>query len=345
MGGSMRAAVVRGRGAIAAERVPRPEPGPGEVRVRIGACGLCGSDLRMFGAGLLAPGAIPGHEFAGSVDALGEGVRGLAVGDAVAVEPFRSCGGCAACRAGRDPICREARLLGIHEAGGLAEWVVAPARRAFRVPAGLDFRSAALAEPMAVVVHGLARGSFARGQRVLVLGAGSIGLLTVLAARALGARDVWITARHPHQAKLAAELGATRVLAEAEADAAALDALGRRDEIDLVVETVGGSAETLRLAGAALRPGGSISVLGVFFGAVALDALPLLLKEATVAWSYCYAHGEDRADFADALNLLGDERERLARVLTHALPLDDVATAFALAADRRAGAIKVSVIP
>jgi 2-desacetyl-2-hydroxyethyl bacteriochlorophyllide A dehydrogenase len=341
----MRAAVARGPGAIGPQRVPRPEPGPGEVRVRVGACGICGSDLRMLGAGFLPPGAIPGHEFAGTVDALGAGVRGVAVGDAVAVEPFRSCGGCAACRAGRDPICREARLLGIHDAGGLAEWVVAPARRAFRVPAGLDLRSAALAEPLAVVVHGLARGSFARGQRVLVLGAGSIGLLTVLAARALGARDVWITARHPHQAKLAAELGATRVLAEAEADAAALDALGRRDEVDLVVETVGGSAETLRLAGAALRPGGAISVLGVFFGQVVLDALPLLLKEATVAWSYCYAHGDERADFADALALIGDERERLARVLTHARPLDDVATAFALAADRRAGAIKVSVIP
>jgi threonine dehydrogenase-like Zn-dependent dehydrogenase len=198
---------------------------------------------------------------------------------------------------------------------------------------------------MAVVVHGLARGGFAAGQRVLVLGAGSIGLLGVLAARALGAREVLVTARHAHQAKLAGELGATRVLAEAEADAAALDALGRRDDIDLVLETVGGSADTLRLAGAAVRPGGAISVVGVFYGSVTLDALPLLLKEVTVAWSYCYAHGEERADFADALRLLGDGRERLARLLTHSVPLDDAASAFALAADRRAGAIKVSVIP
>jgi threonine dehydrogenase-like Zn-dependent dehydrogenase len=343
--GGMRAAVVLGRGAIAAGRVPVPEPGPGDVRVRVGACGICGSDLHLAGAGFFAPGAVPGHEFAGTVDALGEGVRGLALGDVVAVEPFRSCGACAACRAGRDPICREARLLGVHEAGGLAEWAVAPARRAFRAPAGLDVRCAALAEPTAVAVHGLARGGFTRGQRVLVLGAGSIGLLTVLAARTLGARDVWVTARHAHQAKLATELGATRVLDEAESDAATLDALGRREEVDLVVETVGGSADTLRLAGAALRPGGAVSVVGVFLGAVTLDALPLLLKEATLAWSYCYARGSERADFADALALLGDERERIARVLTHAVPLDDVATAFALAADRRAGAIKVSVIP
>jgi len=341
----MRAARSLGRGAIGVERVPRPEPGPGEVRIRIGACGICGSDLRMFDAGFFPKGATPGHEFAGAVDALGAGVRGLAAGDAVAVEPFRSCGRCPACRAGRDPICREARLLGVHEAGGLADYIVVPARRAFRAPADLDFRFAALAEPMAVVVHGLARGGFATGQRVLVLGAGSIGLLSVLAARALGAGEILVTARHAHQAKLAAELGATRVLAEAEADASALDALGRRDEIDLVVETVGGSAETLRLAGAAVRPGGTVSVLGVFFGSVALDALPLLLKEVSVAWSYCYAHGEERADFADALRVIGDERERLTRVLTHAVPLDDVASAFALAADRRAGAIKVSVIP
>jgi threonine dehydrogenase-like Zn-dependent dehydrogenase len=341
----MRAARTAGRGAVGVERVPRPEPGPGEVRVRIGACGICGSDLRMLGAGFFPKGATPGHEFAGTVDALGDGVRHVEVGDAVAVEPFRSCGRCPACRAGRSPICREARLLGVHEAGGLADYVLAPAQRAFRAPADLDVRLAALAEPMAVVVHGLARGGFAAGQRVLVLGAGSIGLLGVLAARALGAREVLVTARHAHQAKLAGELGATRVLAEAEADAAALDALGRRDDIDLVLETVGGSADTLRLAGAAVRPGGAISVVGVFYGSVTLDALPLLLKEVTVAWSYCYAHGEERADFADALRLLGDGRERLARLLTHSVPLDDAASAFALAADRRAGAIKVSVIP
>jgi threonine dehydrogenase-like Zn-dependent dehydrogenase len=315
------------------------------VRIRVGACGICGSDLRMLDGGFFPKGATPGHEFAGRVDALGPGVGGLAVGDAIAVEPFRSCGRCPACRAGRDPICRDARLLGVHDAGGLAECVVVPARRAFRAPADLDARFAALAEPMAVVVHGLARGGFTAGQRVLVLGAGSIGLLTVLAARALGAGEVLVTARHAHQAKLARELGAARVLAEAEADARALEALGRREEIDLVVETVGGSAETLRLAGSAVRPGGTISVLGLFFGSVALDALPLLLKEATVAWSYCYAHGEEHADFAEALRLIGDERERLAPVLTHSVPLDEVATAFALAADRRAGAIKVTVIP
>ncbi len=341
----MRAAVSLGRGAIGVESQPRPEPGPGEVRIRIGACGICGSDLRMFGAGFFPKGATPGHEFAGTVDALGEGVRDLALGEAVAVEPFRSCGRCPACRAGRDPICREARLLGVHDAGGLAEYVVAPARRAFRTPDGLDPRSAALAEPMAVVLHGLARGDCAPGQRVLVLGAGPIGLLTVLAARALGAKDVWVTARHAHQANLAAELGATRVLAEADADAATLDSLGRSDEIDLVVETVGGSAETLRLAIAAVRPGGTVSVLGVCFGSVALDALPLLLKEITLAWSYCYARGEEHADFAEALRVIGDERERLARVLTHTVPLAEVASAFALAGNKQAGAIKVSVIP
>ena len=123
-----------------------------------------------------------------------------------------------------------------------------PADRVHRVPADLDPQLAALAEPMAVVVHALRRGGPVRGQRVLVLGAGSVGLLALVAARRLGAREVWITARYPHQLESARALGATRVLSESEAEAASLDALGREAEIDLVVETVGGSADTLRAA-------------------------------------------------------------------------------------------------
>ena len=112
-----------------------------------------------------------------------------------------------------------------------------------------------------------------------------------------------------------------------------------------MLETVGGAADTLNAAAAAVRRGGRVAVVGMFLAPVRLDTLPLLLKEATLAWSYCYGRGEEPGDFADATRLLAAERERAARLATHAVPLADADRAFELAADRKGGAIKVSVIP
>jgi 2-desacetyl-2-hydroxyethyl bacteriochlorophyllide A dehydrogenase len=341
----MQAAVTSGPQQIGIERLPLPEPGPGEVRVRVRACGVCGSDLHLFGSGFFAPGTTPGHEIAGEVDALGDGVEGPKPGDLVAVEPLHSCGTCRICQQGLDAICREAQIHGIHRPGGFAEYLTVPARRLFPVPAHLDPTVAALSEPMAVVVHGLRRGNLAEGQRVLVVGAGSVGLLAVVAARALGAGDVWLTARHPHQAKLGEHLGATRVLSEAEASTAELDRLGREAPIDLVIETVGGSADTLNAAAAAVCPGGTISVVGVFMNRMTLDAMPLFVKESTLAWSNCYAHPHEGADFETAIELVAANCDALAATNTHGVPLDEIERAFALASDKKSGAVKVTVLP
>ncbi len=342
----MRTARVLGRDRIELSRSAVPEPGPGEVRVRVEACGICGSDLHLLRAGLFPANAVPGHEPAGVIDAIGPGAASPVLGTRVAIEPIRGCGVCAKCRAGRYAICRQSTLAGVHRPGGLAEFLVAPAENVYPVPPSLDARVAALAEPMAVVVHALHRGNFQPGQRVLVLGAGSVGLLAAAAARRLGAGDVLVTARHPHQRERALALGASRVLGDTEATLAALDGIGREAPIDLVVETVGGGADTVRSAAAAVRPGGTVSVVGMFLGALTLDPLPLLLKELTLAWSYCY--GEDPAhgtDFAEAVDILAAAREALTPLITHTVPLDEAARGFALAADRSAGAIKVSIVP
>lgn len=342
---TMQAAVSRGPRRIEVDALSVPEPAHGEARIRIEACGICGSDLHLFGVGGLAPGLVPGHEFMGVVDALGEDVSNVSPGQRVAVEPFRTCGACAACRSGRGAICRDARLLGVHDPGGMAGFVSAPARRLFPVDANVPAAVAALAEPLSVSLHGIRRAGLCPGQRVLILGAGVVGLLTTLAARVLGAGEIWVSARHPHQAERAEALGAHRILSEAEAEPGALDALGRTRDVDVVVETVGGAANTLDAAAAAVRPGGAISVVGVFLGPVTLNTLPLLMKEATLAWSYCYEHGDDHADFADAVRILGEECDALRGLVSHQLPLADASRAFEVAGDRRAGALKVSLIP
>ncbi len=342
---TMRAVVSKSGGSLAVESVPIPEPGRGEVRVRVSACGICGSDLHLFHSGLMTPGLTPGHEIAGIVDAVGPGVNRVSKGDHVAVEPFRSCGECEECRSGRDSVCRTSQLLGVQADGGLAEYMVASERRMFPAPADLGPELTALAEPLAVSIHGLRRGGFEKGSRILILGAGCIGLMALFGARAMGAGEVWITARYPHQAEVAERLGATRVLTEAEATRENLDRLGRSHPIDMVVETVGGSADTLGDGALAVRPGGAVAVLGFFLGGIKLDAIPLLMKEVSLVWSYCYHHGEESADFSDAIEFLSRERELASLLATTSVPLDEIEHAFALASDKKQGIVKVSVLP
>jgi L-iditol 2-dehydrogenase len=331
--------------SVSVQRRPIPEPAPGEVRLRIEACGLCGSDLHFYHMGPITPGITPGHEMTGWVDTVGDGVEYLAGGERVAVEPLASCGDCDCCRAGRDSICPQVQIFGMQRHGGFAEFATLPAKRLFKIPADIPPHIAALCEPMAVAVHGLRQGRLERGQRVLVLGAGSVGLMSVVAAAALGAGEVWLTARHPHQAELGAALGAARVLREPDAAQANLYRLGAEAPIDLVVETVGGTADTLRSAAAAVRPGGVVSVLGIFLGDVSLDTLPLLIKEGTLTWSNCYARTSEGADFETAVDLVARHRDALEAVTTHQVPLDEIARAFALADDKQSGTVKVTVVP
>ncbi|MFB3067023.1 MAG: zinc-binding dehydrogenase, partial [Planctomycetota bacterium] len=343
--GTMRAAVVAGPKAFRVDEVPRPEPDSGEVRVRVESCGVCGSDLTFYHQNLMRMGQTPGHEIAGVVDAVGPGVTGLDEGTRVAVEPLRTCGECVYCRSGRDSICRQTKLHGVHLAGGFAEAVTVPADRLYPLPADLDAAVAATTEPVAVAVHGLGRGRLEKGQRVLILGAGSVGLVTLIAARAMGAGEVWISARHEAQAELARQLGAARVLREEEASPESLGLLGLETDFDLVVESVG-RGDTLRAACAAIRPGGTISVLGVFLGGVELEPLSLFLKEGNLVWSNCYhRRGGRDADFAHAVELVDSERESLSQLISHRLPLDEIGRAFEVAADKAAGAVKVSVQP
>ena len=148
--------------------------------------------------------------------------------------------------------------------------------------------------------------------------------------------------------QLGRAFGATRVLSEADAAPVALASQAKSTPADLVLETAGGTEDTLRAAGAALAAGGTVSVLGVFLGSVQLDPFPLLLKEAALAWSNCYARsseGSPRPDFEDAVALVDRQRELLARLVTHSVPLGEVERGFAIASDKKAGAVKVSVLP
>jgi threonine dehydrogenase-like Zn-dependent dehydrogenase len=337
----MRAAFCRGVGNVVVDDVERPVPGPGEVVVRVRNCGICGSDLHWYHDQMMVPTVCPGHEIAGEIADVGSGVTALSAGDPVAVEGIASCGVCRYCIAGDYQRCMAIGVVGMTIPGGFAEYIRMPARHCFRVPDGVDFPTAALSEPLGVAVHGVRLSGLEIGQRVAILGAGTIGLMAVVAARAGGAGEIVVTARRPQQKAAALALGADRVV-----DAADPGAFGDTLEspIDLVVETVGGSADTLDTAVAACRPGGTICVLGAFTKSPTFPALFVMVKELCIIGSFVYSRAGARADFDIVLDILRRHGRRIAdNVITHAFPLDRVDEAFRTAADKATGSIKVTI--
>ena len=339
----MRAAFCSGPNQIEVRDVPEPVPGPGEIVVRVRSCGICGSDLHFYHGALPPPAVCPGHEISGEVYEVGQAVD-LRPGDRIAVEPLVVCRECVYCRTGDYQLCQHFRILGAMVDGGFAEYVRIPAYAAFPLPAGVDCEVGALTEPLAVTVHAARLAPVRLGHRVLVLGAGTIGLLVVAAARAAGASEVWITARHAHQARAASAMGAARVFTDP-VDAGVLAAATTEHPVDVVIETVGGSADTLNEAVQHVRPGGTVAVLGVFSTMPILNALFLLMKEVRIVGSLTYGRPDPQADFDIALHLLSADPERYRQLITHRVPLADVARGFTLAGDKRAGSIKVAVVP
>ncbi len=323
---------------IELRQLPDPLPQAGSVIVRVHACGICGSDLHYYCGAATPPRVALGHEISGTIADAGSSP--FAVGDPVVVEPLLACGTCPRCRAGEPNLCARLRILGNRAPGGLADAVAVPASTVYRVPSAIDLDIAMLAEPLAVGVHAAHLAAIEPGERVLVLGAGVIGLLAAFVVADRGA-DVTISARYAQQRAAARDLGATRVL---DADRAAVLAACADDRPDVVLETVGGAGGTLDLALEVVRPGGRIVGLGMFTQPIALDPLRFLMKEVRLVSSMTYCR-RGEPDFVHALDLLARECVRLQRLITHRVPLADVARGFAIAADKTSGAIKVAVLP
>jgi threonine dehydrogenase-like Zn-dependent dehydrogenase len=175
------------------------------------------------------------------------------------------------------------------------------------------------------------------GERVLVMGSGTVGILTIMAARAAGAGEIIATYRHEHQGRAALAAGATQAVKDSE--------MGRLEGIDVVVETVGGAAPTLSQAMGIVRPGGRVSVLGLFTQPVQINALGLMLKETRIVGGITYCRPGMQSDFDQALRILAAEPERARAIISHRFPLDEAAEAFRTASDKSSGCLKVQLIP
>jgi threonine dehydrogenase-like Zn-dependent dehydrogenase len=340
----MQAALCREAGRFEVTEVEQPRPGPGDVLLKVSRCGICGSDLHWYHGFFPLPSVCPGHEISAVVAETGSGVSGVKSGDRVAVEGIKTCGTCRYCLSSDYQRCVKVGMIGMTIPGGFAEYLTTSARHLFAIPSGVDDEVAQLTEPLAVSVHALRLAELEIGQRVLVLGAGTIGLTAIAAARYGGAGEIIATARRPQQRAAALALGADQVLDAS--DSAALMAYSSDHPIDVVVETVGDANQTLGDAVTCVRPGGTVAILGVFMQQPALNALFVMVKEIRIVGSLCYGRRGARADFDIALDILarnGDEMRR--RMITHRFPLAQIDEAFKVANDKTTGSIKVSISP
>jgi threonine dehydrogenase-like Zn-dependent dehydrogenase len=297
--------------------VPAPQ-GEG-VLVKVRGAGICGSDLHMINAGYDIPSTL-GHEVAGT----------LSDGRAVALEPIAPCGHCDMCVQGDYGLCRlsAAMVHGIGRDGGMAEYIIVPARCIVPLPNNVSAADACLVEPLAVAAHGIRMLDLKPNSRVAIIGAGAVGLAAAAILTPFVA-TVDIAARHNAQKEAAERLGA------------ALDPHG---EYDAVVECAGNSA-ALAQAARLCKPGATILLLATYWDGVNLPAFEVSMKGLKIYASFLYGrHGLVR-DVEMAAQLMAQRPELPGIMITHRLPLDAAADAFAIAANRKAGAIKVVLEP
>ncbi len=263
MSEKMWAGVVHGVGDIRYEQVDKPKPGKGEVLVKVKFSGICGSDVpRVFNGACHFYPNILGHEFSGTIAELGEGVKGLAIGDRVAGAPLVPCMECEDCQRGDYSLCKSYSFIGTRQYGSFAEYVCMPAVCAVKFDESVPFEQAALIEPTTIALHGLERLDFKGGKTVAILGGGTIGIITAQWARAFGAREVTVFDVIPERLDFALKMGATSVvnsMDEDYADQVAKITNGRG--YDYVYETAGADA-TMHMVFELVGNKGQASLIG-----------------------------------------------------------------------------------
>jgi 6-hydroxycyclohex-1-ene-1-carbonyl-CoA dehydrogenase len=343
--GAMKAAVFHGGGRpLTIEDVPEPVPKPGEILVRVAACGVCHTDLHYLDHGTPTfhpPPLILGHEISGTVVALGPGADGVAPGDRVLLPAVLTCGACTMCRTGRENICERSVMLGNHVHGGYAELVVAPAKDVHRLPGSLPLEESAiiadaLTTPYHAVVH---RAGVTPGDWVVVIGCGGIGLNLVQVAAMTGGRVIAVDLSD-EKLERACALGAEHTLNPRRATRLdkEIRALTGGAGADIALEAVG-KAATQEQALAALRTGGRLVLVGYSPETLPLNAGRVMFRELEVVGSL----GCRPVDYARVIALAANGKLRVAALVSHRFPLDRIADAFD--ALRSGAAIRAIVVP
>ena len=333
----MMAAVWHGRRDIRVERFPDPgQPAPDQVRVQVSWCGICGTDLEeyLFGplfipadkpnplTGRTAP-MVVGHEFVGVITETGSLVNDLSIGDHVAIDTLLHCGECYFCQQHLVQLCKKLAIMGLSTDGGLAEFVNAPRYMCFKYPATLPDAHAALAEPASVSVRAVRRSRLTAGEMVAIIGAGTVGLLTLQVAKAMGAGKVVVLEPAENRRAVALELGAS----------AAIDPSGN-DPVKTVQDMTGGLGadvvlecaglvSTMQLAPLLARKRGRVVLVGLHDAPVPLQLFPVVTGEQEIIGSFSHVYDED---FGAAVELLSAGKITAEPLITARISLKDLVT-------------------
>jgi L-iditol 2-dehydrogenase len=305
--------------------LPAPSPGPDEVLIRVEACGICGSDVHGYdgSSGRRIPPIVMGHEAAGTIAALGRGVRGYALGDRVTFDSMIHCGRCAFCARGQTNLCDNRQVIGVscadyRRAGAFAEYVVVPARVLYRLPAAITFPEAAMLEPASVALHAVRVTQLAGGETAVVVGAGMIGLLVLQAARAAGCKRVFIADIDETRLNLARQVGADQAINSKEVDVPArvLELTGGLGA-DVAFEAVGRN-ETVGMAIDCTRKGGTVTLVGNISREVTLPLQSVVTREIRLQGS-CAIAGE----YPQAIELISAGKIQVKPLITAVAALEE----------------------
>jgi (R,R)-butanediol dehydrogenase/meso-butanediol dehydrogenase/diacetyl reductase len=322
----MKAAVFKKRDEMAVIDLPNPVPGDGEVVLKVHNCGICGSDLHAVQYGIGMPtDTVMGHEFCGEIHALGDNVNGYQLGDRVTSLPYTACGVCAWCQSDDAMHCSKLRSLGLGMLpGAYAEFVACSASSLLKLPPNVSSRAGALVEPLSVGLHGVNHSTIEPGMGVVVMGAGPIGLSTLIWAKAKGASAVVVSELAPGRTELAMKLGADAVVNPTKGDPseAVRSITGRPPEI--VFECIGVKS-TLGAAIGMVGRHGHVVVIGVCMEADSLYPLTCVMKEVQINFALAYT----RSEFQETIDALANGTIDATPMITDVIKVDQVPEMFA----------------
>jgi L-idonate 5-dehydrogenase len=344
----MLACRIHGAEDLRVESMPEPEPGPGEVCLKLGAGGICGSDLHYFlhgriGSFLIREPLIPGHEISGTVAKVGAGVTRVKEGDKVAINPSHACGTCRACRAGRENLCGSMRFLGSasvfpHVQGMFREYFVMGERQCYPIASAVTLSELAFAEPLSVALHAVNRAGSVLGKSVLVTGAGPIGCLIVMAARLAGAARVAVTDVVDRPLAVAKTVGGDQCVRADQVPVGPGALAGVIGEVDVAFE-VSGNPEALSACLATVLRGGRIVQVGTLPAeGLQFPANQVMVREIDYVGTFRFG-----VEFDWSVRYLTERRVDVHPLLSDQYPLQEAEAAFRLASDK-SRSIKVQLV-
>jgi len=329
---------------VSVRDIPRPECLPGSMIVRVEAAGICGSDLHAWFGHWLLPDKVVGHEMSGVVEEIGDGVEGFAVGDRVCTECFRHCGVCENCRTGLYNLCTNRSYLpeGVLT-GAFAEYARVAPSSTFKMPEGATARQTVTVEPVAVAWRAAAQANPKPGDLAVVIGGGTIGLLTAAVLKTCYRLRCMISVKYDTQAAIAAGFGIDTVhrAGSGKLSDAAKEAGGGR-MADVAVDTIGSTAAVADAVDA-LRPAGTLCLVALPGGRTIMPMGTIVVNELRLVGSSCYGYSYGRRDFDSAIDLVASGALPAEKIITHEFPMARAQEAFTTAADKNTGSVKVMI--